>query len=166
MGLFDRFKKKEEPAVSFDDNDIIAPVVGKMIPASEISDPVFGEEMMGQTIGFIPDGGDVACPVNGSVVVMFPTGHAFGIKGNDGNSYLVHIGIDTVSMNGKGFKPFIKQGDTVKAGQKAVQVDWNEVKKQGYQTTTMLIVTEPKEENFKNSYIPFGTVEKNQKINN
>ena len=164
MGLFDKIFKKDELQV-FKDTDIVSPVTGKMIPANEISDPVFGEEMMGQTIGIIPSNGDVVCPVNGIVEVAFPTGHAFGIKGNDGNSYLVHIGIDTVSLNGNGFKMLLKQNQQVTAGQIAVEANLTAIKKSGLDTTTMLIVTEKEDPNFKVDYIGFQNVEKGKKIN-
>ena len=81
MGLFDKLLKKKEEI-------IVSPASGKMIPASEINDPVFGEEMIGQTIGIIPTEGTIVCPIDGIVEVAFPTGHAFGIKGNDGNGYV------------------------------------------------------------------------------
>ncbi|MDO4467390.1 MAG: PTS glucose transporter subunit IIA [Bacillota bacterium] len=164
MGFFDKFKKKEA-LPSFSDENIVAICSGKMIPPSEISDPLFQQEMMGQTIGFVPSKGTFVCPVNGTVTMTFPTGHAFGILGNDGNGYLVHIGIDTVSMNGKGFKTLIKQGQSVKAGQVAVEVDLKAIEKAGLSTTTMLIVTDKKEADFKVNYIPFGAVEKCQIIN-
>lgn len=165
MGLFDKLLKKESSVPSVSDKDVLAVVSGKMIPASEISDPVFGEEMMGQTIGFIPSEGTVVCPVNGVVEVAFPTGHAFGIKGNDGNGYLVHVGIDTVSLNGKGFKAFLKQGQKVKAGQKAVEMDIDLVEKAGLSTTTMLIITDKVNDAFKVNYIDFQNVDRGQKIN-
>lgn len=165
MAIFNLFKKKTETLQEYSDYDIVAPVNGKMIPANEISDPVFAEEVMGQTIGFIPSDGKVVCPVNGVVSVVLPTEHAFGITGNDGNEYLVHIGIDTVALDGKGFKAVIKNGESVKAGQLAVEVNLDVVKKANYEATTMLIVTEKKEESYLVKYIDFGEVLKGQKIN-
>ena len=164
MGFFDKFKKNDTIPVT-DSKDIVAPVKGTMIPPSEISDPVFAQEVMGQTIGFVPEEETIVCPVNGKVEVLFPTNHAFGIRDAFGTVFLVHIGIDTVSLNGKGFKAFIKVGDQVKAGQKAVEIDTNKLKNAGYNLTTMLIVSEKETEDFKVNYIPYGTVEKGQKIN-
>lgn len=166
MGIFDKFKKKED-IPDTEAKDIVAPVKGKMIPAAEISDPVFSQEVMGQTVGFIPLEEDfvVGCPVNGTVEAVFSTNHAFGIRDNAGNVYLTHIGIDTVSLNGEGFKPFIKVGDKVKAGQKAIKVDTKKLKSKGFDLTTMLIVSEKEAEDFVVNYIPYGNVEKNQKIN-
>lgn len=156
------FKKKE---VKIPDDDVLAIVNGKMIPASQIQDPVFAQEMMGQTIGFIPEQSDVFSPVNGIISVLFPTKHAFGIQADNGNAYLVHIGIDTVSLDGKGFKTFVKQGDRVKAGQKIIEVDWNLLQKEGFNTTTMLILTDKKSDDFKENYVDFKNVTAKEKIN-
>ena len=156
------FKKKE---VKIPDDDVLAIVNGKMIPASQIQDPVFEQEMMGQTIGFIPEQSDVFSPVNGTISVLFRTKHAFGIQADNGNAYLVHIGIDTVSLDGKGFKIFVKQGDRVKAGQKIIEVDWNLLQKEGFNTTTMLILTDKKSDDFKENYVDFKNVTAKEKIN-
>lgn len=166
MGFFDRFKKKEVIEET-NANDIVAPVKGTMIPATEIADPVFAKEIMGQTIGFVPEDGNfiVGCPVNGTIEAVFPTNHAFGIKDASGNVFLIHIGIDTVSLNGEGFKAFIKVGDFVKAGQKAVEVDAEKLKEKGFNLTTMLIVSEKEMDDFEVNYISYGDVEKGQKIN-
>lgn len=172
MGLFDKLLKKENketevqenlPAVA--DTAVVSPCTGKLIPAAEISDPVFAEEMLGQTIAVIPTDGTVVCPVNGTVTTMFPTGHAFGVTANDGNAYLVHIGIDTVSMNGKGFNVLLKEGQKVVAGQNAVIVDLNEIAKAGLDATTMLIVAEKVSDDFKVDYITSGDVVMGQVIN-
>ena len=156
------FKKKE---IETPDDDVLAVVTGKMIPASQIQDPIFAQEMMGQTIGFVPEQSDVVSPVNGIISVLFPTKHAFGIQADNGNEYLVHIGIDTVSLDGKGFKAFVKQGNRVKAGQKIIEVDWNLLQKGGFNTTTMLILTNKKSDNFKENYVDFKNVTVKEKIN-
>ena len=156
------FKKKE---IETPDDDVLAVVTGKMIPAFQIQDPIFAQEMMGQTIGFVPEQSDVVSPVNGIISVLFPTKHAFGIQADNGNEYLVHIGIDTVSLDGKGFKAFVKQGNRVKAGQKIIEVDWNLLQKGGFNTTTMLILTNKKSDNFKENYVDFKNVTVKEKIN-
>ena len=162
MGLF-KFLKRDE--FTFKDTDIVALGNGKMISPEEINDTMFAEEMMGQTIGFILSDGEVVAPVNGTLEVMFPSGHAFALRMNDNTGLLIHIGIDTVNLKGKGFKVFKKQGDKVKAGETIVKVDLNVVKDEGYDPTTMLIVTEPIEENKKINYIDYGDVSKCQIIN-
>lgn len=136
MGLMDLFKKKE-----FNDDQIVSIVDGDMISPSEINDPMFSQEMMGKTIGFKLDGDTIVAPINGTLSVMYPTGHAFGIEQENGLSVLVHIGIDTVELNGKYFKTFHKQGDSVKAGDVVVKINKAEIEKAGYDTTTMLIIT-------------------------
>ena len=111
-----------------------------MISPKEINDPMFAEEMMGQTIGFILSDGEVVAPATGRLEVLFTTGHAFALRMNDGTGLLVHIGIYTVNLKGKGFKVLKKQGERVKAGEAVVKVDLDTVKQAGYDTTTMLIV--------------------------
>lgn len=142
MGLFDKLFKKEE-LPEFDDETIVSVCDGKLIPNKDIADAMFADSVMGKTIGIEPESGDIVSPANGTIEMMFPTGHAFGLRMNDGTGLLIHIGIDTVSLNGNGFKVFKKQGDTVKAGEKIVSMDISKVKSQGLHTTTMVIVTEP-----------------------
>lgn len=161
MALFSKLFNKK----MYSDTDVVSPVKGRMIPCSEINDAVFSQEMMGQTIGIEPCDGVVCSPVNGVIEAMFPTHHAFGIKTANGTGYLVHIGIDTVALNGEGFKAFAKQGDSVKAGQKIVVVDMDKVKKVGYPLTTMLIVTDKPSEDFKVNYIDYKDVERAEIIN-
>lgn len=161
MGIFNRIRN--EKLSLYSDSDVVSPVKGTLIPPNYINDPVFKEEMMGQTIGIIPSDNTFVCPVNGIVEVTFPTGHAYGIKSNDGKSYLVHVGIDTVSLEGKGFKSYIKKGEYVKAGQKAVIVDFDILKEANLDLTTMLIITDNLNEPIK--FIEYGEVEKGQKIN-
>ena len=126
-----------------------------MISPKEINDPMFAEEMMGQTIGFILSDGEVVAPTTGRLEVLFPTGHAFALRMNDGTRLLIHIGIDTVNLKGKGFKVLKKQGDRVKAGEIVVKVDLDTVKQAGYDAITMLIVTEPIHDGEKNNFIGF-----------
>jgi glucose-specific phosphotransferase system IIA component len=150
MGLFDRLLLKGKTAGLHDDSEIVAPVDGTVIPTSEISDPVFAREMMGKTLAIAPAGRKimVAAPANGLLEVMFPTGHAFGIKTSQGISIMVHIGIDTVDLKGKGFRQLAKQGDRVKAGQPLVEADCGAIRAAGLDPVTMMIITE-KPENLK-----------------
>ncbi len=164
MGLFNIFKKDNN--LNIKETDIISLGNGKMISPKEINDPMFAEEMMGQTIGFILSDGEVVAPATGKLEVLFPTGHAFALRMNDGTGLLVHIGIDTVNLKGKGFKVLKKQGDKVKAGETVVKVDLDTVKQAGYDATTMLIVTEPIHDGEKISFIDFGNVKKSQIIIN
>lgn len=140
MGIFEIFKKKL-PEVA--NNRIVSVCKGKMIQALQIDDIAFAHELMGKTIGFIPEDEQIVAPCNGKLEVLFPTGHAFAIRRKDGTGILVHIGINTVELNGKGFTLFAKQGDEVKAGQKIVEIDLEVIKNAGLSATTMLIITEP-----------------------
>ncbi len=164
MGLLSNvFKKETLP--SHEDTEILAPASGEMIPASRIDDQVFSEEMMGQTIGFIPTDDSVVSPANGTLEVLYPTGHAFAIRMKDGTGLLIHIGIDTVNLNGKGFTVLKKQGDAVKAGEVIVKADFEAIRKADLDPVTMLIVSEPKEGAEKIGWIDFQTVSKGQTIN-
>ncbi len=147
MGLFDKLFKKEEtvslPALDVSDDDIVAIADGDLIDIHTVSDPVFAEEMMGKSTAFVyhQDKVTLCSPVNGTLAVLFPTGHAYGLLTADGVELLVHCGIDTVNAQGDGFKLLgKKQGDTVKAGDPIVEVDLKKLSKQ-YDMATMLIVT-------------------------
>lgn len=155
--------KKNNKMSDVNDETIIAICNGEMIDPKNIEDPIFAECVLGQTIGFIPKDGLFVSPCNGTLEVLFPTKHAFAIRANDGTGYLVHIGIDTVSMNGDGFKVFKSQGDTVKAGEKIVEVNLNKIRQAGHPITTMLIITERNEGKVYN-FIDYGKIVRAQVI--
>ena len=143
--MFDLFKKKVsyEP-LDLDDSKISSLGKGKLIPIESVSDEMFAQKMLGDSIAFAftGNGVNVFAPVNGTLSVMFPTGHAFGITTDDGVEVLVHIGINTVASKGAGFKVLDKkQGDTVKAGDPVVAVDFDKLSAQ-YDMATMLIITD------------------------
>lgn len=131
--------QKEE--ISYKDSDIVSIADGNIIPITEVNDPVFNSKRMGDGIAFQLSDNLIVSPANGKVTVMFPDGHAFGITTKEGVELLVHIGIDTVNLQGDGFHPLVKQGDSIHAGDPAVRIDFDEIKKKGYDTTTMLIIT-------------------------
>lgn len=143
MGLFDRFLKKE---TIYQNDDIVSLGNADVVPVETVSDVMFAQEMMGQTLAFNLYDGIVCSPSNGTLEVMYPTGHAFAVRCGNGMGILVHIGIDTVRLKGKGFKVFAKQGEKVKAGQKLVEVNLELVKDAGYDVTSMMIITEPIQE--------------------
>ena len=146
MGLFDKFRRKEEllpEAFEKTDNEIVAIAEGELIDVTTVSDPVFAQKMMGDSIAFRYDADKVilCSPANGTLSVMFPTGHAFGITMNNGAELLVHCGINTVEANGNGFRILKKkQGDTVKAGDPIVEADLKKLSAT-YDMSTMLIIT-------------------------
>lgn len=138
MGLFDNLFKKK-------DAGIVALADGKVVETSSVSDPMFAEEMMGKTLVFNYDADKVVLhsPANGTLTVLFPTGHAFGITTDDGVELLVHCGVDTVSANGEGFRLLDKkQGDKVNAGDPIVEVDVKKLKEK-FDMSTMLVITNP-----------------------
>ena len=142
--MFDFFKKKAtyEP-LNLGNDKISSLGDGKLVPIESVSDAMFAEKMMGDSIAFkfTGNGVNVFSPVNGTLGVLFPTGHAFGIMTEDGVEVLVHIGVDTVNSKGAGFKILDKkQGDTVKAGDPIVSVDFDKLSKT-YDMSTMLIIT-------------------------
>ena len=147
MGLFDRFLKKEEevqlPELHVSDEAIVAIADGELIDVSTVSDPVFAEKMMGDSVAFRYSGDKVTlcAPANGTLSVLFPTGHAFGVTMNNGVELLVHCGVNTVAANGEGFRLLKKkQGDAVKAGDPIVEADLKKLS-QNYDMSTMLIIT-------------------------
>ncbi|MBE6104680.1 MAG: PTS glucose transporter subunit IIA [Erysipelotrichaceae bacterium] len=153
MGLFDKLFKKEEevlPELNVDDSAIVAIADGELIDIKSVPDPVFAEEMMGKSTAFKynKDKVTLCSPANGTLGVLFPTGHAFGIVTNEGVEILIHCGVDTVNANGDGFKLLKKkQGDTVKAGDPIVEVDIKKLSA-NYDMSTMLIITNPNEKVF------------------
>ncbi|MEA4874584.1 PTS sugar transporter subunit IIA [Anaerorhabdus sp.] len=164
MGLFDKLFSKDN-VTKYKDTDIVSIANAEMVPASKVNDVMFAQEMMGQTIAFELKDGVIVAPANGKLEVMYPTGHAFAIRTKDGTGLLVHVGINTVELGGKGFEILVKQGDTVKAGQQLLHVDLDVIKEAGYDTITMLIVTETPNEGEKVAFVDFGDVSQGQKIN-
>lgn len=124
--------------------DIASPAAGKVVPMAEIDDPVFSAGTLGDGVGIVPEGNDVYSPVSGTIVSAMKSGHAYGIKTEDGVEVLVHIGINTVKMKGEGFAPAVKKGDTVKQGELLATVDFDKVTDAGYDTTIVLAVTNTK----------------------
>ena len=151
MGLFDKLFKKEEPVklpeLNVSDSDIVAIADGELIDVHTVPDPVFAEEMMGKSIAFKYNAGKVVLcsPVNGTLSVLFPTGHAYGLTSNEGVEVLVHCGVDTVNAKGDGFRILSKkQGDPVKAGDPIVEADIAKLSKT-YAMSTRLIITNANE---------------------
>ena len=121
--------------------EIATPITGRVIPLSEVPDAVFSSEMLGKGFGVEPEEGKAYAPVNGEVTTVFDTLHAIGLLGEDGVELLIHIGMDTVKLNGKGFDVKVKTGDHVKAGDLLVEFDMDLIQKEGYPVTTAVVVT-------------------------
>lgn len=120
---------------------LTSPVNGTQIPLSEVADETFASEMLGTTVAVEPADGKIVAPCDGEVSNIFETGHAVCITTEAGGELLIHIGIDTVKMDGKGFTKKVSDGDKVHAGDILVEADLEEIKNAGYQTTTMMILT-------------------------
>ena len=120
---------------------LVTPIVGDVVALADVNDPVFSSGAMGQGIAVKPSQGVVYAPADAEVSIAFPTGHAFGLKTTDGAEVLIHVGIDTVSMNGEGFEAKVAQGDKVKAGDVLGTFDSNKIAAAGLDDTTMVIVT-------------------------
>jgi glucose-specific phosphotransferase system IIA component len=134
---------------------ILSPLKGVVLSLSEIPDATFKEEMMGKTIAIRPTSGVVVAPFDGEVATLFHTRHAIGLIGADGVEVLIHVGIDTVKMNGEGFKAFVKTGDRVTRGQKLIEFDLPLIEKSAKSIITPIVVTNP--ESMKNPIaIPVG----------
>lgn len=123
-------------------NEIVAVADGRLLPMEQVPDPVFSEKMLGDGVAIELSGDAVVAPADGVVSMIFPTLHAFGLTMDNGIEILVHIGLDTVSLNGRGFKSGIKQGTPVKKGDPIIEVDREFVRAQGLNPITMMIFTQ------------------------
>lgn len=121
---------------------IAAPISGTVVELANVSDAVFSSKAMGDGVAIVPGEGSLVSPVDGVVEALFPTGHALGIRCGEA-AVMLHIGIDTVNLNGEGFTPLVSQGDEVKAGQPLVSFDLGMLSEKGYDPTLMVVVTEP-----------------------
>ena len=121
--------------------EIVSPLAGQVKELSQATDPVFSSGVMGQGLVIEPSEGELVSPVNGTVTVLFPTKHAVGIVSDEGVEMLMHIGMDTVGLDGKGFEAHIEQGDHVAIGQKLISFDMDVIKAAGFVTETPIIIT-------------------------
>lgn len=126
---------------SGDTKKIAAPTSGKVVPLEKVADTVFSEKMMGDGIAILPDDNTFVAPFNGTVTTVFPTKHAIGLTSDSGIELLSHIGLETVSLDGKFFTTFVEAGDTITEGQKLVEVALDQLIAAGYDITTPVIVT-------------------------
>ncbi len=156
-------KEKDESVASASiEQDIVAVVDGKSIPIEEVKDGVFSEKMMGEGIAFLPEDGKIVAPCSGKMSVVYDTGHAYGITRADGLEILIHIGLDTVNLNGKGFTAKVKANQEVKQGQLLCEVDLAYLKSQGVRLDTMLIF--PELEADKINFMQYGMVRKGDTV--
>lgn len=123
-------------------SEFVAPVTGNVIPVNQVKDEAFASEAMGKGVGIEPENGKVYAPFDGNVDAVFPIGHLVGLSDGNGAEVLIHIGVDTVKLEGKGFTTYVSQGDKVKKGDLLVEFDVELLKKEGYDTTVMFITTD------------------------
>lgn len=121
---------------------IYSPCLGVVKHLENVNDVAFAQKLIGDGIAVVPKEGNIVSPIDGEVDMVFPTGHAIGLKTDEGVEILIHVGIDTVELDGKGFKAFVKQGDKVKVGDKLLKVNLEEVINEGYEVDTMILVTD------------------------
>lgn len=134
--------KAAKNAAGLQKTEIAAPMSGAVKPLGACSDEAFASEVLGKGVVIVPENGIVTAPFDGVVENLFATRHAIALKDKKGCSVLIHIGMDTVRLDGEGFKAFVKQGDTVKKGDKLLEVDINTVKAKGYSLETPVLVTD------------------------
>lgn len=126
---------------------IFTPVNGEIIPIEKVPDPVFSQKMMGEGIAVMPKEGNICSPVEGTIIQIAPTKHAIGILAKDGTEILIHIGLETVSLKGEGFRVAVEMGDSVSTGQLLVEVDWEYIREHAKSTVTPIVITNSQEGN-------------------
>lgn len=136
-------------------DSIKSPLTGSIIPLSDVRDEAFSSGAMGKGLAIEPIEGKLVSPVNGVITMLFPTAHAVGITSDEGTEILIHIGMDTVQMDGEGFAPHVKQGDKVTKGQLLIEFDIAKIKAARYSVITPVVITNSK------NYLDVITTEKN-----
>ncbi|WP_373768858.1 beta-glucoside-specific PTS transporter subunit IIABC [Weissella soli] len=132
---------ESEKLTDFHEEQVMAPVAGTIIPLSAVKDEVFASGAMGSGIAIVPDSNDLVSPLDGTVVAVYPSKHAVGLISDSGAEILLHVGIDTVQLNGEHFEQFVQQSQKVKVGDKLLTFDRQAIAAAGYDTTVMVIVT-------------------------
>lgn len=146
-GYKDEEKMKPDHKIEVKDQEdkVLNPVKGEIVELKEVPDATFAEELLGKGFAVVPEDNKFYAPVSGTVGAVFPTGHAIGITSTTGAELLIHIGLDTVKMNGKGFKVCVESGQKIKQGDLLVECDLDLVKKNGYNTITPVLITNPED---------------------
>ena len=134
-------EKQEQKEQTAEIKKIESPLAGTVIPLSEVHDEVFASEMMGKGCAVIPEEGKVYAPFDGKVVGLLDSHHAVGMESTDGVEILIHVGMDTVKLNGRCFTIHVEEGEQVKKGQLLLEFDIEAIKKEGYEVTTPVVIT-------------------------
>lgn len=135
MGIFDKLFGKKSDAITLG-----APVAGQAVALQEVSDPTFGQEILGKGVAIRPSSNRVVAPCDATVDLMFDTGHAVSLKADCGAELLIHVGLETVSLQGQHFKVHAKNGDHVAAGQLLIEFDRQAIADAGFDTITPLVI--------------------------
>ncbi len=128
------FKNLFKKSVAYNIEEFIAPISGKIVDITEVPDPVFCEKMMGDGVAIIPTEGTVAAPVEGEVIQIFKTKHVIAIRSKNGVEIMIHIGLETVKLDGEGFEVYVKEGENVKVGQKLLTFDLKNIINKSFNT--------------------------------
>ena len=146
-----------------DEKTILAPVKGDVISNDKIGDDAFSGELLGKTVAIEPKEGKLYAPVSGVISVLYPSKHAIGITAENGAEILIHVGINTVELNGEYFKAYVESGAKINQGDLLLEFDVDKIKSKGYKTTTMVILTNSEQYNV-NSVVSSGYVTENDSI--
>lgn len=145
MSLFKNLfaKKEDTPAISVqaERNTVYLPIEGEVIPLAQIGDGVFSEGVLGMGCGILPQEETVYAPVSGEITQVAETKHAIGLLSEDGIEVLIHVGMDTVDMNGDGFEVLVRMGQKIRCGQPMLKFSEKKIKAAGHPTTTALVIT-------------------------
>ncbi|MBG9811501.1 PTS glucose transporter subunit IIA [Bacillus endophyticus] len=123
------------------EENITAPLTGRIFSLENVPDPVFSQKMMGEGFAIEPTNGEVIAPIDGEIVQLFHTKHAIGLKTENGAEIIIHVGLETVAMEGEGFTAHVKEGSKVKKGDKLLTVDLGKVREKAKSTVTPVVVT-------------------------
>lgn len=143
MAFFKRKNTKPSPisVPSPQKGALYAPMKGKVLPVEQADDPMFASKAMGDGLVFIPADGVVYAPFDGEVIMTFPTKHALGLRSKEGTEILIHVGMDTVSLDGKPFDLYVESGQKISAGEPLLKADLKAIEKAGLSTQTPVILT-------------------------
>ena len=139
MGLLDKLLNRKETKEA--GSCIYSPLIGRVVPLSDVNDPVFAEEMMGKGAAVIPTKGKVFSPCDGEILTVFRTLHAITMKADNGAEIIIHVGLETVGLDGKYFEAHVEDGAKIKKGELLLTFDLDEIKSAGYDVITPVVVT-------------------------
>ncbi|WP_404351181.1 PTS glucose transporter subunit IIA [Sutcliffiella horikoshii] len=139
--MFKKLFGMKETTQTPTEETVLAPLSGRVAELSEVPDPTFSQKMMGDGLAIVPTEGEVVSPVDGEIVQFFHTKHAIGIRSLSGAEILIHVGLETVSMNGEGFEGHVKEGDKVKAGDKLITFNIDLIKEKAADIITPIVIT-------------------------